>query len=94
MRKPERFQKMLDACRADLRGRKGFADQAYPQADFLARLASQAATARHHQMQQQRDLSGKAMGEAIREARLDLIEAGESASATATGASDLLDESQ
>ena len=40
MRKPERFQKMLDACLADLRGRKGFADEAYPQADFLARLQS------------------------------------------------------
>ena len=41
LRKPERFQKMLDACLADLRGRKDFANAAYPQADFLAQLADQ-----------------------------------------------------
>jgi tRNA nucleotidyltransferase (CCA-adding enzyme) len=72
MRKPERFQKMLDACLADLRGRKGFADEAYPQADFLARLALKLRQLDITELQQQ-GLSGKAMGEAIRTARLDLI---------------------
>jgi len=72
LRKPERFQKMLDACLADLRGRKGFADQAYPQADFLARLALKLRQLDLSELQQQ-GLTGKAMGEAIQTARLDLI---------------------
>lgn len=35
-RRRERFEKFLLACEADARGRKGFEDQPYPQADFLA----------------------------------------------------------
>jgi tRNA nucleotidyltransferase (CCA-adding enzyme) len=34
-RRPARFEEFLTACEADLRGRKGFADRAYPQAGFL-----------------------------------------------------------
>jgi tRNA nucleotidyltransferase (CCA-adding enzyme) len=40
LRKPERFKKMLDACRADIRGREGSEEDPYPQADYLARLAA------------------------------------------------------
>jgi tRNA nucleotidyltransferase (CCA-adding enzyme) len=72
MRKPERFQKMLDACLADVRGRKGFADQAYPQADFLAGLALKLRQLDLTEIQRQ-GLTGKAMGQAIQTARLDLI---------------------
>lgn len=72
MRKPERFQKMLDACLADVRGRKGFADEAYPQADFLAQLALKLRQLDLTEVQQQ-GLTGKAMGQAIQTARLDLI---------------------
>jgi len=72
MRKPERFQKMLDACLADVRGRKGLADEAYPQADFLARLALKLRQLDLTEIQQQ-GLTGKAMGQAIQAARLDLI---------------------
>lgn len=35
LRKPERFEHFLLACEADARGRTGFEDTAYPQADFL-----------------------------------------------------------
>ena len=35
-RRRERFEKFLLACEADARGRKGFEDQPYLQADFLA----------------------------------------------------------
>ena len=35
LRKPERFEHFLLACEADARGRTGFEQQAYPQADFL-----------------------------------------------------------
>lgn len=41
LRKPPRFRQMLDACIADARGRLGFEQAEYPQADFLlARLAA------------------------------------------------------
>jgi len=72
MRKPERFQKMLDACLADVRGRKNFADAAYPQADFLAQLALKLRRLDLTEIQQQ-GLTGKAMGQAIQTARLGLI---------------------
>ncbi len=72
LRKPERFQKMLDACLADVRGRTGFEDRDYPQADYLARLA---ACLRETDLSplQQRGLEGKALGDAIRQARLRVI---------------------
>lgn len=34
-RKPERFEQFLLCCTADMNGRKGFEDKAYPQAQFL-----------------------------------------------------------
>ena len=43
-RRPQRFEQFLLACEADSRGREGFADQPYPQADSFRRalkLASQ-----------------------------------------------------
>ncbi|WP_035054983.1 multifunctional CCA addition/repair protein [Andreprevotia chitinilytica] len=38
LRKPERFNQMLDACVADARGRTGFENVEYPQAEYLLRL--------------------------------------------------------
>lgn len=73
LRKPERFARMLEACRADIRGRCGSEDAPYPQAEYLACL-----NARLMQMDisdlKQQGLEGKAMGKAIRVARLRLIE--------------------
>ena len=73
LRKPERFLKMLEACRADIRGRTGSENESYPQADYLAGLSTQLAEMDISEIRQ-RDLSGKDMGAAIREARLQLIE--------------------
>ena len=73
LRKPERFEKMLDACRADLRGRAGAENSAYPQAEFLRRLAEGLRRLDIGELRQ-RGLSGKAMGQAIRAERLRLIE--------------------
>ena len=72
LRKPERFAKMLEACRADLRGRTGSEDKEYPQADFLLALASKLRNLDISEIKRH-GLSGKAMGEAIRGARLRLI---------------------
>lgn len=72
LRKPERFRKMLDACLADVRGRTGLEHSEYPQADFLDHLGA-AVRAMDISEIQQRGLTGKALGTAIREARLALI---------------------
>ncbi|TVQ87985.1 MAG: multifunctional CCA addition/repair protein [Chromatiaceae bacterium] len=42
-RRPERFEQMLIACEADYRGRTGYAERPYPQADLLRRCAAAAA---------------------------------------------------
>ena len=72
LRKPERFVKMLEACRADLRGRLGGEDDSYPQAEFLAGLNDKLREMDISAIQQQ-GLSGKAMGQAIHAARLSVI---------------------
>jgi tRNA nucleotidyltransferase (CCA-adding enzyme) len=72
LRKPERFHKMLDACRADVRGRKGCENDAYPQAELLAGLADKLRKLDITEIQQQ-GLTGEAMGQAISDARLRLI---------------------
>jgi len=38
-RRPERFDQMLIACEADFRGRSGYQDRPYPQAELLRQLA-------------------------------------------------------
>ncbi|MDH5353480.1 MAG: multifunctional CCA addition/repair protein [Gammaproteobacteria bacterium] len=73
-RKPARFQKMLDACLADARGRTNFEDTEYPQAAYFERLAEKLINADLTEIKQQ-GLQGKAFGEAIREYRLGLIKA-------------------
>ncbi len=72
-RKPERFQKMLDACLADIRGRKGSEDDPYPQAQFLAQLAAKLRRQDLSEIPQQ-ELTGKAIGQAVRQQRLRLID--------------------
>jgi tRNA nucleotidyltransferase (CCA-adding enzyme) len=73
LRKPERFVKMLEACRADIRGRSGREDDSYPQAAFLTALSIKLEEMDISEIRQ-RELSGPAMGAAIREARVQLIE--------------------
>jgi tRNA nucleotidyltransferase (CCA-adding enzyme) len=72
LRKPGRFVKMLEACRADLRGRIGCEDDSYPQAGFLAGLSDKLRTMDISAIQQQ-GLSGNAMGQAIHAARVSVI---------------------
>lgn len=67
-RRPDRFEEFLIACEADARGRTGLEDRRYPQADYLRRAFSTAASidsgaiaAKH---------SGQGIPKAIRNARL------------------------
>ena len=73
LRRPERFESFLLACEADARGRLGLQDRQYPQADYLrrARDATVAVNTREFDTQA---LSGKAIGEAIRRARIEALE--------------------
>ena len=64
---------MLEACRADIRGRVGSEDDSYPQAAYLTELSTKLAEMDISAIRQ-RELSGPAMGAAIREARIHLIE--------------------
>jgi tRNA nucleotidyltransferase (CCA-adding enzyme) len=73
VRKPARFVKMLEACRADIRGRSGFEGSAYPQAAYLADLNAKLVNMDISEIRA-RGLEGKAMGQAIHDARLRLIE--------------------
>ncbi len=74
LRRPQRLQEFLLACEADVRGRQGFAEQAYPQADRL-RTALDAARAVSSEPFRDQGLQGPALGEAIRQARIRAIAA-------------------
>ena len=74
LRRPQRLDTFLLACMADRRGRKGQEQASYPQADYLRRafVAAGQVTAAPFVDQ---GLTGPAIGEAMREARIAAIAA-------------------
>jgi tRNA nucleotidyltransferase (CCA-adding enzyme) len=72
-RRPERFEQFLLACEADIRGRKGFENRPYPQAQYL-QAAMAAANNIDTGIIQKESLSGKKIAEAIRKLRTRAIE--------------------
>ena len=71
-RRPERFEKLLLACEADSRGRTGYEDRAYPQADYFRgafRAASGIATDDIVSLK----LGGAEIGREISRRRLDAL---------------------
>jgi tRNA nucleotidyltransferase (CCA-adding enzyme) len=76
IRQAERFARVLQACECDARGRLGFAEAAYPQAERLLQ-AQQAAlsveTAPIAQAAAQAGLKGPQIGERITQARVQAI---------------------
>ena len=76
IRQPERFARVLQACECDARGRLGFDDVAYPQAERLLK-AQQAAlsveTASIAQDAAAQGLKGPKIGEQIAKARVKTI---------------------
>ena len=74
LRRPERFEAFLLACEADSRGRLGFEDRAYPQADYLRRALTVAREVTAAEFTEQ-GLEGKALGEAINAERVRRLEA-------------------
>jgi len=71
-RRPERLGPLLLACEADKRGRLGFENAEYPQAAYV-REARAAAGAINAQAFVDEGLSGSAIGEAVRKARVRAI---------------------
>ena len=71
-RRPERFEQFLLACEADARGRAGFEDSAYPQADYF-RKALHAAMKIDTQSLIDQGLEGEKMAEAVYKKRLHAI---------------------
>ena len=71
-RRPQRFEEFIAACEMDARGRHGFEERDYPQADYL-RGAAQAARAVSVQPLLEKGLKGQELGEALKSARLDAL---------------------
>ncbi len=71
-RRPERIAPFLLACEADKRGRLGFEEASYPQADYV-RAAHAAASAVDAAAFVEQGLTGPAIGEAVRKARVQAI---------------------
>ena len=73
LRRPQRFEAFLQACEADARGRLGFEQRDYPQANYLRRALSIARGVTAAQFADE-GLAGKAIGEAIDAERVRLLE--------------------
>jgi tRNA nucleotidyltransferase (CCA-adding enzyme) len=73
-RRPERFREFLLACHADMRGRLGFEDNPYPQAD-ICRAALEAAQSVTLSDQDRAGLDGLSIGQLIKSRRVAAIAA-------------------
>jgi tRNA nucleotidyltransferase (CCA-adding enzyme) len=73
-RRPERFRELLLACESDARGRTGLESQPYPQRDYLLHVLDAAAAVALSEEERQK-LKGPALGEKLREKRLEAVTA-------------------
>ena len=73
-RKPERFEEFLQVACADAKGRLGFENSAYPQADFLREALVQAQSIRAQDMMAQGH-QGAAIKSALEKARAEKLQA-------------------
>jgi len=71
-RRPELFSHYLDICEADYRGRGGFEKFQYPQRAYLQKISSEVVTISAKDVMTD-GLSGKAIGEALKNARIQSI---------------------
>jgi tRNA nucleotidyltransferase (CCA-adding enzyme) len=73
-RRPQRFEEFIAACEMDARGRRGFEQRSYPQADYL-RGAAQAARTVAVQPLREQGFEGLELGEALKRERLKAVKA-------------------
>ncbi len=71
-RRPERFTQFLIACEADARGRAGFEDRDYPQAEYFKNALIAANKVNANELQKQ-GLEGEALGQAIKKHQIENI---------------------
>ncbi len=71
-RRPQRFEEFIAACEMDARGRKGFEERTYPQAEYL-RGAAEAARQVAVQPLLEKGFQGQQLGEALKRERLDTL---------------------
>ncbi len=79
-RKPERFEQFLLACEADMRGRTGLEQDPYPSADYLRTMQKAAMQVSAKDVEP--EYQGKAIGDRIKELRVEAIDAIRQASRT------------
>ncbi len=72
LRKPQRFDDMLLACMSDSRGRTGFENIEYPQADYLKALLKNAMSVQIKDIVE-KGFKGAALGQEIEKARIAAI---------------------
>ena len=73
VRQSDRFEEFLLACEADMRGRTGFEDRPYPQAERMRTALTAARNVDVRRLQSEQNLTGEALGKAIYEARVAAI---------------------
>jgi len=71
-RRPDRFKQFLIACEADARGRGGFENSDYPQAEYFMN-ALNAANEIDSKILQEKGFEGKSLGEEIKKQRIENI---------------------
>lgn len=71
-RRPERFRDFLLCCEADARGRTGFEDRDYPQAEYFAGALHACSQVRVADLLE-KGLSGAALGEALHRERVNAV---------------------
>jgi tRNA nucleotidyltransferase (CCA-adding enzyme) len=74
LRRPERFEKFLLACEADMKGRTGLEDASYPQAGLLRRALAAAAAVDPEPLVAE-GLKGEALRERLRARRIEAVAA-------------------
>jgi len=73
-RRPQRFEEFIAGCEMDARGRLGFEQRDYPQAEYL-RGAANAARAVAVQPLRDQGYEGPELGEALKQERLKAVQA-------------------
>jgi tRNA nucleotidyltransferase (CCA-adding enzyme) len=73
-RRPERFERLLEACLCDARGRTGFEDCDYPQVPYLREAAAVARAVATSDVARE-GMSGAQVGQALRAARREGLQA-------------------
>ena len=74
LRRPERFDEFLQACKADAQGRLGWEDKPYPQVEYFRQARQVAAAITPKDLTNASELTGQALGDALSLARIHALQ--------------------